>query len=84
MGAPDAHREVAWMGYVTQAGVALGLARAAALRFPEWGEDFGAVAVAVVVLNQVIGPPLFRTPYWRWGRGRGGAARGGAEEGVEV
>lgn len=84
VGAPDAHREVAWMGYVTQAGVALGLARAAALRFPEWGEDFGAVAVAVVVLNQVIGPPLFRHAILAVGESEGEARRGGAEEGVEV
>ena len=72
------------MGYVTQAGVALGLARAAALRFPEWGEDFGAVTVAVVVLNQVIGPPLFRHAILAVGESEGEARRGGAEEGVEV
>ena len=84
IGAPAEHREVAWMGYVTQAGVALGLARAAALRFPEWGEDFGAVTVAVVVLNQVIGPPLFRHAILAVGESGVEARRGGAQEGEEV
>jgi NhaP-type Na+/H+ or K+/H+ antiporter len=84
IGAPAEHREVAWMGYVTQAGVALGLARAAALRFPEWGEDFGAVTVAVVVLNQVIGPPLFRHAILAVGESGVEARRGGAQEGGEV
>ena len=38
VGAPVEHREVAWMGYVTQAGVALGLARTAALGFRSGGK----------------------------------------------
>ena len=29
-----------WMGMVTQAGIALGLAKAVAQRFPDWGPDF--------------------------------------------
>lgn len=60
IGSPPEHRNVAWMGYVTQAGVALGLARTAVQRFPDWGQDFNALMVAVIVLNQLVGPPMFR------------------------
>jgi len=45
---------------VTQAGVALGLARTVMTRFPVWGADFYALVVATIVLNQAVGPPLFR------------------------
>ena len=60
IGSPPEHKNVAWMGYVTQAGVALGLARTAVQRFPVWGQDFSALMVAVIVMNQLVGPPLFR------------------------
>ena len=59
-GAPESHKSVAWMGYVTQAGVALGLVRTAAARFPQWGDEFGALMVATIVMNQLVGPPMFR------------------------
>ena len=45
---------------MTQAGVALGLARTVLARFPVWGPDFYALMVATIVLNQAVGPPLFR------------------------
>ena len=45
---------------VTQAGVALGLARTVLARFPVWGPDFYALMVATIVLTQAVGPPLFR------------------------
>ena len=45
---------------MTQAGVALGLARTVLARFPVWGADFYALMVATIVLNQAVGPPLFR------------------------
>jgi Kef-type K+ transport system membrane component KefB len=59
-GLPREMRRVAWMAMVTQAGVALGLARTVLARFPAWGGDFYALMVATIVLNQAVGPPLFR------------------------
>jgi hypothetical protein len=59
-GMPRELRRVAWMAMVTQAGVALGLARTVLARFPLWGGDFYALMVATIVLNQAVGPPLFR------------------------
>jgi len=51
---------MAWMGYVTQAGVALGLAREVIVAFPEFGVSFATTIISIVVLNQIIGPPLFK------------------------
>ena len=38
----------------------MGLARTVLARFPVWGPDFYALMVATIVLNQAVGPPLFR------------------------
>lgn len=45
-----------WMGFVTQAGVALGLAREVAVLFPELGDPFATMIISVVVLNESVGP----------------------------
>ncbi len=59
-GLPRESRRVVWMAMVTQAGVALGLARTVLARFPHWGGELYALLVASIVLNQAVGPPLFR------------------------
>lgn len=51
---------IAWMPYVTQAGVALGLATIVANEFPTWGHAFETIVIAIIVINQLIGPPLFK------------------------
>lgn len=53
-------RRIGWMPYVTQAGVGLGLATIVANEFPEWGNEFATIVIAVIVLNQFVGPPLFK------------------------
>lgn len=54
------HSKVAWMAYITQAGVTLGLAKQIQLLYPGWGSYFSTMIVAVVICNQLIGPPLLR------------------------
>ena len=49
-----------WMPYITQAGVALGLTTVVANEFPEWGVQFSTLIIAIIVLNQFLGPPLFK------------------------
>jgi hypothetical protein len=53
-----------------QAGVALGLTRMAAVRFPHWGSDFQTLMAAVIVANLIIGPPLFRAAIVATGESR--------------
>ena len=49
-----------WMAFITQAGVALGLAKEVAVEFPEFGSAFATLVIAVVIINQVLGPPIFK------------------------
>ena len=56
----EKRRNIEWMAHVTQAGVALGLARTVAARFPYWGPAFSTLAVSTIVINLFIGPLLFR------------------------
>lgn len=55
---PDTRR--VWMGLVPQAGVAIGLAAAVAQAYPVRGSQMRTLFLAVVAINQVIGPILFR------------------------
>ncbi len=57
---PMQHNRLGWMAYVTQAGVGLGLAKEVAVEFPIWGDAFATVIIAIIVLNQVVGPPFFK------------------------
>ena len=59
-GDPMKYNRVSWMAYITQAGVGLGLAKAVVVEFPEWGVPFATIIIAVIVLNQVVGPPLLK------------------------
>ncbi|WP_457616015.1 monovalent cation:proton antiporter family protein [Lutibacter sp.] len=51
---------IAWMPYLTQAGVALGLATIISVEFPTWGHQFETIIIAIIVINQLVGPPLFK------------------------
>tara|TARA_Y100000031_G_scaffold152891_1_gene196972 strand:+ start:2295 stop:4238 length:1944 start_codon:yes stop_codon:yes gene_type:complete len=57
---PKEYTFIAWMPYITQAGVALGLATIVANEFPLWGHAFETIIIAIIVINQLIGPPLFK------------------------
>ena len=46
--------QVAWMAYVTQAGVALGLVKTVLTHDLDWGEPFAALMTGVVVLNLMV------------------------------
>ena len=57
---PVLYRKVGWMPFVTQAGVGFALVYEVAHGFPDWGNQFATVIIAVIVLNQLIGPTLFK------------------------
>jgi Kef-type K+ transport system membrane component KefB len=60
-------RRHAWMGFLAQAGVTLGLANIVSERFPTWGGQVSAIIVAMIAVNQLVGPPLFRLALVRSG-----------------
>jgi Kef-type K+ transport system membrane component KefB len=57
---PSQHKRIAWMAYITQAGVAIGLAQLAQRRFPELGVYLTTLVLAVITINQVVGPITFK------------------------
>ena len=58
----DAFRyiKISWMPYITQAGVSLGLVTVVATQYTDWGAEFVVLMISVIVLNQVIGPPMLK------------------------
>ena len=67
---PIKFRHVGWMPYITQAGVAIGLTTIAANEFPMWGAEFVTLIIAIIVINQFIGPPLFKFALHKVGEDR--------------
>jgi len=59
-GDPPLFRRIGWMPFITQAGVGLGLVTVVAGEYPDWGAEFETILIAVIVLNQMVGPPLFK------------------------
>ncbi len=53
-------RKSSWMPYITQAGISLGLVSIVSQKYPEWGLEFGTILITVIVLNLLVGPPLFK------------------------
>ena len=66
-GDPAKHNALSWMTYVTQAGVALGLAKEVGAEFPEWGSAFATMMISTVVISQLAGPPFFKWAIQRVG-----------------
>jgi Kef-type K+ transport system membrane component KefB len=59
-GVSDLERRHVWMGLVSQAGVAIGLAAVVAEAYPEKGVPMASLILALIAVNETIGPILFR------------------------
>lgn len=59
-GDPPTLRHHAWMGFLAQAGVTLGIANIIRERFPVWGTQVATIIIATIAVNQLLGPPAFR------------------------
>lgn len=57
---PDKVRNHLWGGFISQAGVSLGLAVVVKNQFPEWGAAVSMLIVASVAINQLVGPVIFK------------------------
>lgn len=49
-----------WTGLISQAGITLGLASVLATEFPTWGSRVQMLLVALIAIDELIGPALFR------------------------
>ena len=55
-----AEQKHVWLGLVAQAGVAIGLASVVANQYPVRGTTLQVMLLALIAINQVVGPILFR------------------------
>ena len=56
-----------WTGFITQAGISLGFAGIIAAEIPIIGEGIRTVIIGMILINQIVGPILFK-----WGLEKGG------------
>jgi Kef-type K+ transport system membrane component KefB len=75
-----------WMGLISQAGVAVGLATILASVYPERGESIRTLFLATLAVNQIAGPILFRRALARSNEldGTAPVVPGGTEEGASA
>jgi Kef-type K+ transport system membrane component KefB len=59
-GVTPAERQYAWLGLVSQAGVAIGLATIVAGAYPQLGAQLQGMLLALIAINETVGPILFR------------------------
>lgn len=52
----DVLKKFGWMGFLSQVGVGLGFVVLVSRAFPEWGNTFRTIMLAVIAINQIIGP----------------------------
>jgi Kef-type K+ transport system membrane component KefB len=57
-GSPDAVRRTAWGAFVSQAGVALGMAELLSREFPTWGAELYGFFVGMVAVHELVGPVM--------------------------
>ena len=71
---PEVVRRTAWGGFVSQAGVALGMATLLAQEFPTWGAQLQGFFVGMVAVHELAGPVLAKWTLDRAGEvGAGGS-----------
>ena len=73
-GDPEPFRRYCWLGFVTQAGLSLALIAQFESRFPDWGTGLATILVAVVAINQLIGPVAFKMALEKVGEARSGSS----------
>lgn len=66
-GEPTRFTRYAGLALITQAGIALGLAREVAVEFPLLGDAFSTMVISVVVLNEIFGPMFLKEALKRVG-----------------
>lgn len=75
-GAGPEERGLVWMGLVSQAGVAIGLAAIVAEAYGALGEQIRNLLLALIAVNETIGPILFRRALSRSGEAESEAPGG--------
>ncbi|UCH96235.1 MAG: cation:proton antiporter [Candidatus Aminicenantes bacterium] len=56
-----------WLGFITQAGVSLGLLSEVVRRFPDIGIPIQTILIAAITINQLVGPVAFKYALFKVG-----------------
>jgi Trk K+ transport system NAD-binding subunit len=72
---PSKYYTKSWMAYITQAGVGLGLCKAVSVQFPSWGPQLATVIISVIVINEILGPIMYKWVLFIVGEGRNPALK---------
>ncbi len=75
-------RQYLWMGLISQAGVTFGLAALLARTFPTFGPEVEVLIIAMVTVQQLIGPVLVRRALQRVGETHSAPAAANATQGA--
>jgi Kef-type K+ transport system membrane component KefB len=73
-----------WLGLISQAGIALGLAQIARRAFPAWGVSLEALVVAMIGVHELVGPIAFRRALVQAGEITEGTADGAGSVDAEA
>ncbi|HLF90108.1 MAG TPA: cation:proton antiporter [Anaerolineales bacterium] len=57
---PAKHNFVMGLALLTQAGVSVGLANEVGVEFEPWGRSLTTILIGVIVINQIVGPPVLK------------------------
>jgi trehalose 6-phosphate synthase len=68
-------RTPVWSGLISQAGVTFGFAAVLATEFPDWGARVQTLLVAMIAIDELVGPSLFRVGLARAGEIDAGTPR---------
>jgi hypothetical protein len=69
-GDPPEYRRYSWLGFVTQAGLSLALIAQIEGSYAGWGTRLATILVAVVTINQLVGPAAFKIALERVGEAK--------------
>lgn len=75
LGAPFRRGNLYGMSFITQAGVSIGLAGLIPRSYPEGGEVLFTLLLAVIVINQIVGPIAFKFALVKSGEAKGVARK---------
>lgn len=73
--APAPVTRLSWLGLISQAGVTLGLALLVGRELPALGDDFVAIAMAIIIFHMLFGPVLLKVALVRAGETRAQEAK---------
>ena len=71
-GDPNRFNQYYGLSFITQAGVSIGLVKIIADEFSNWGSTLATILIAMIIINQIIGPVAMKLAFDRIGESKSG------------